>query len=255
MVQRSSDRFNDELSAVLSMPEKRALSDDVASRLRAAILSGAFAPGERLREEALARALGVSRGPVREALAELGRQGLVVINRNRGAVVAQLSRSDLEELYTLRLAIEELAIRRAAEASDPGAIGKMRAMIESMRESIARGITEQEAAELDLDFHDLIYNAANHRRLKDAWTNMRPQIHVLLLNRNVADVDFREMLVTAHEDLLDGIQRSDPDHAALMLHEHLGGSYDRVSRSLERLIEQQAPDGASSNKESIARGR
>ena len=72
----------------------------------------------------------------------------------------------------------------------------MRALIDAMRDAIERGITEQEAAELDLDFHDLIYDAANHRRLKDAWTNMRPQIHVLLLNRNVADVDFREMLVT-----------------------------------------------------------
>lgn len=255
MVQRGNERFNDDLAAVLSMPEKRALSDDVASRLRAAILSGAFAPGERLREEQMARALGVSRGPVREALAELERQGLVVINRNRGAVVAQLSRNDLEELYTLRLAIEELAIRRAAEAADPDAIASMRALIESMRVAIVQGITEQEAAELDLDFHDRIYDAANHRRLKDAWTNMRPQIHVLLLNRNVADVDFREMLVTAHEDLLDGIARSDPDRSAQMLREHLGGSYERVSRSLERQIDQLAAEAASPNKENVARGR
>lgn len=255
MPQRSNERISDDLAAVLSMPEKRALSDDVASRLRAAILSGAFAPGERLREEQMARALGVSRGPVREALAELERQGLVVINRNRGAVVAQLSRDDLEELYTLRLAIEELAIRRAADAADSASIAQMRALIDSMREAIGHGITEQEAAELDLDFHDLIYDAANHRRAKDAWTNMRPQIHVLLLNRNVADVDFREMLVTSHEDLLDGIERSDPDAAARMLREHLGGSYERVSRSLERQLEQQAANAASSTKENVARGR
>ncbi len=255
MMQRSNNRFNDDLAAVLSMPEKRALSDDVASRLRAAILSGAFAPGERLREEQMARALGVSRGPVREALAELERQGLVVINRNRGAVVAQLSRNDLEELYTLRLAIEELAIRRAAEAANPDSIAAMRTLIESMQGALVQGITEQEAAELDLDFHDLIYDAANHRRLKDAWTNLRPQIHVLLLNRNVADVDFREMLVTSHEELLDGIARSDPDAAASMLRQHLGGSYDRVSRSLERQMEQLAANTASVPEENTARGR
>ena len=254
-MQRSNNQFNDDLAAVLSMPEKRALSDDVASRLRAAILSGAFAPGERLREEQMARALGVSRGPVREALAELERQGLVVINRNRGAVVAQLSRNDLEELYTLRLAIEELAIRRAAEAANQDSIAAMRALIESMQGALLQGITEQEAAELDLDFHDLIYEAANHRRLKDAWTNMRPQIHVLLLNRNVADVDFREMLVTSHEELLDGIARSDPDAAAIMLREHLGGSYDRVSRSLERQVEQLAANAEAAIRESSARGR
>lgn len=249
MTLRSKDHFDDDLAAVLSMPEKRALSDDVASRLRAAILSGAFAPGERLREEQLARALGVSRGPVREALAELERQGLVVINRNRGAVVAQLSRDDLEELYTLRLVIEELAIRRAAEFSDPQSNGAMQYRIDEMQTALERGITEQEAAELDLEFHDLIYDAAQHRRLKDAWTNMRPQIHILLLNRNVADVDFREMLVGGHQELLDGIVDSDPDRAAGTLREHLGGSYERVSRSLERQLEQQAASAASQPKE------
>jgi DNA-binding GntR family transcriptional regulator len=123
-----------------------------------------------------------------------------------------------------------------------------------MRAAIARGITEQEAAELDLEFHDLIYDAANHRRAKDAWTNMRPQIHVLLLNRNVSDVDFREMLLTSHEELLDGIVRSDPDLAARTLREHLGGSYVRVSRSLERQLEKQAAGAAASDKESAARG-
>ncbi len=249
MVQRSKEPINDDLAAVLFMPEKRALSDDVASRLRAAILSGAFAPGERLREEALARALGVSRGPVREALVELERQGLVVINRNRGAVVAQLSRDDLEELYTLRLAIEELAIRRAAEFSDPHSIAAMQRRIDEMQLALERGITEQEAAELDLEFHDLIYEAARHRRANDAWTNMRPQIHILLLNRNVADVDFREMLVGGHQVLLDGIADADPDRAAEHLREHLGGSYDRVSRSLERILEQQAASAATLPKE------
>lgn len=249
MAQRSEERFDDDLAAVLSMPEKRALSDDVATRLRAAILSGAFAPGERLREERLARALGVSRGPVREALVELERQGLVVINRNRGAVVAQLSRDDLEELYTLRLAIEDLAIRRAAEASDPVTIARMRALIGQMRDALARGSAEQEAAQFDLDFHDAIYDGANHRRLKDAWTIIRPQIHILLLNRNLADVDFREMLVTAHEELLDAIVAADPDLAARRLHEHLGGSYERVSRSLERQLEQQAADAATPHEE------
>ncbi len=244
MPQRSKQPIEGELAAVLSMPEKRALSDDVASRLRSAILNGAFAPGERLREEALARALGVSRGPVREALVELERQGLVVINRNRGAVVAQLSRDDLEELYTLRLALEELAIRRAAEGSDATAIAAMRDRIDQMRAALERGITEQDAAEFDLGFHDLIYDAANHRRLKDAWMTMRPQIHILLLNRNLADRDFREMLVGEHQRLLDAIERADPERAAHTIRGHLSGSYDRVSKSLERNIERRITESS-----------
>jgi len=246
MPQRSKQPIDGELAAVLSMPEKRALSDDVASRLRTAILNGAFAPGERLREEALARALGVSRGPVREALVELERQGLVVINRNRGAVVAQLSRDDLEELYTLRLALEELAVRRAAEASDATAIAAMRDRIDRMQAALERGITEQDAAEFDLGFHDLIYDAAHHRRLKDAWMIMRPQIHILLLTRNLADRDFREMLVVEHQRLLDAIVQADPEVAARTIRGHLSGSYDRVSKSLERKLERQIAESSPS---------
>jgi DNA-binding GntR family transcriptional regulator len=78
---------------------------------------------------------------------------------------------------------------------------------------------------------------------------MRAQIHILLLNRNVADVDFREMLVGGHQDLLDGIVDSDPDRSAGILREHLGGSYERVSRSLERQLEQQAASAASQTEE------
>ena len=118
-----------------------------------------------------------------------------------------------------------------------------------MRVAIERGITEQEAAELDLEFHDLIYDAANHRRLKDAWTILRPQIHILLLNRNVANEDFREYLVVGHQDLLDTIVTSDPERAATLIREHLGVSYDRVSLSLERQLENQAMNHALTVKE------
>jgi DNA-binding GntR family transcriptional regulator len=224
---------NSDLATVLALPEKRALSDDVASRLRAAILAGHFGPGERLREEALARALGVSRGPVREALAELERQGLVVINRNRGAVVAKLSREDLEELYTLRLAIEELAIRRAVTLATPVMLDLLQEKVDTLAEANNRGITAQEAAQLDLELHDLIYEASRHRRLNDAWAILRPQIHVLLLNRNVANEDFRQFLVAGHQELVDAIRAGDADRAAELLRHHIGISYDRVKSSLE----------------------
>src|ERR1700722_17271043 len=68
------------------------LSDEVVDRLRDSILRGHFAPGDRLREEQLADALGVSRGPIRNALVQLEREGLVQRRRNRGAIVARLSR-------------------------------------------------------------------------------------------------------------------------------------------------------------------
>lgn len=236
-----------DLSRVLEPPEKRVLAEDVAARLRSAILQGHFAPGERLREERLAQALGVSRGPVREALAELERQGLVVIFRNRGAVVAQLSREDLEELYTLRLAIEDLAVRRATRFADDGVIAQFEAIIDRMVQATRRGVTESEAAELDLELHDLIYKTAKHRRLQETWANMRPQIHILLLSRNVGHGDFREMLLSSHQDIVGALRDRDEDRAAAFIREHLGGSYERVARSLNARESGQGPEGLDGN--------
>ena len=219
------------LEAVLSLPESRGLAVDIAARLRAAILGGHFGPGEQLREEPIARSMGVSRGPVREALVQLEREGLVVIRRNRGAFVAQLSREDLEEVHTLRVVLERLAVRRAVRFADPAALAEMQAVVDAMAAAAERGITEQQAAELDVRFHDLIYRAANHRRLYDAWANLRPQIHIVLLNRNVAHEDFREYLVWSHHAILDALRQRDEERAIAILDDHLHGSYERVAVS------------------------
>src|SRR5215211_6054101 len=186
--------FPRDLDSVLTLPANRGLGADIAARLRLAILNGYFDPGARLPEESLARTMGVRRGPIREAPVQLEREGLIVIRRNRGAFVAPLAREDLEEVYTLRVAIERLAVQRAVSQADDSAIAEMQSVVDEIATRMERGITEQEAAELDLRFHDLIYQAANHRRLYEIWTTLRPQIHILLLNRNVAHDDFRELV-------------------------------------------------------------
>lgn len=222
-----------ELDSVLALPASRGLSADIVARLRSAILNGLFGPGERLGEEALASAMGVSRGPIREAFLQLEREGLIVIRRNRGAFVAQLSREDLDEVYTLRLAIEPLAIQRAVRYAPDAAVAEMQALVDDIAVRQARGITEQEAAELDLHFHDLVYRAARHRRLLDTWNTLRPQIHILLLNRNVAHGDFRAMVAPSHQVIVDAIRDRDEVRAVDLTLEHLHGSYERVVRSHE----------------------
>ena len=216
------------LEAVLSLPESRGLAVDIAARLRAAILGGHFGPGEQLREEPIARSMGVSRGPVREALVQLEREGLVVIRRNRGAFVAQLSREDLEEVHTLRVVLERLAVRRAVRFAEPAALAEMQAVVDAMAAAAERGITEQEAAELDVRFHDLIYRGSAHRRLQECWANLRPQIHIVLLSRNVAHEDFRDYLVDSHQAILDALRDRDEPKALAILDDHLRGSYERV---------------------------
>jgi len=218
-----------DLRSVLTPPESRALAVDIANRLRDAILAGHFGPGEQLREEPMARSMGVSRGPVREALVRLEREGLVVIRRNRGASVAQRAAEDLDEVYTLRVAIETLATRRAAQFATTAHLVELQTVVDTMTEFAERGITEQEAAELDIRFHDLIYASSNHRRLVQTWETLRPQIHILLLNRNVAHEDFRDYLVKGHQWILDALARHDAEGAVVTIEDHLRGSYERVA--------------------------
>lgn len=223
-----------DLDDLLAPPDARSLGDDIAERLKAAILSGHFEPGERLGEERLASRMQVSRGPIREALVQLERQGIVVIKRNKGAFVAQLTREDLDELYTLRRVIERLALQRAVEFSTERDLFQMQKLVDEIAAHHRLGISEQVAADLDLKFHDLVYQAARHRRLNETWQMMRPQIHILLLSRNVAHQDFRDMVVGAHQDIVDALRDRDEAAAIALLEEHLAGSYGRVLESLER---------------------
>jgi len=210
---------------------KRSLADDVVDRLRDAIFHGSFKPGEALREEQLAAMLDVSRGPVREALVQLEREGLVLVRRHRGATVARLSRSDLEDVYTLRLALERLAIQRAARYATDQDFAAMEAVLTSFDVALSHGPSEKDVAELDVRFHDLIYLAARHQRLYDCWANLKSQIYIFLLSRNVVDPDFREITVKSHAALLEAIRMRDEARATTEIEDHLRGAYDRVVRA------------------------
>lgn len=209
---------------------KRSLADDVVDRLRDAIFHGSFKPGEPLREEQLAAMLDVSRGPVREALVQLEREGLVLVRRHRGATVARLSRTDLEDVYSLRLALERLAVQRATRYATDTDFAAMETVLAAFDVALMRGPSEKDVAELDVRFHDLIYQAARHQRLYDCWANLKSQIYIFLLSRNVADPDFREITVKSHAALLEALRTRDEDRATTEIEGHLRGAYDRVVR-------------------------
>jgi DNA-binding GntR family transcriptional regulator len=215
----------------LTPPRKRSLADDIVDRLRSAILNGTFKPGQPLREEQLAASLDVSRGPIREALVQLEREGLVMTRRHRGAIVARLSRADVEEVYSLRLAIESLAMRQAVRHATDEDFAAMEGVLDTFRAAFASGPNEQVIADLDVRFHDLIYQAAHHQRLYDCWANLRAQIYIFLLSRNVVNPDFRVVTVRSHQELLDILRARDEVRAVQMIEEHLLGAYERVIQS------------------------
>jgi DNA-binding GntR family transcriptional regulator len=216
------------ISSMLTPTAPVHLSDTVTERLRRTIVEGHFSPGDRLREEQLAEALDVSRGPIRDAFRQLEREGLVVRRRNRGAVVASLSRADVEEVYSLRLAIEPLACAWSAQNATDQDCAKMQAVIDVYADPAVTE-TPHQAADADLRFHDLIYAAAAHRRVQRLWQDLRPQVYIFLLARDyVGTSEFRDIMVRRHAIMLEAIAAHDADRAREIAMEHVETSYRRV---------------------------
>lgn len=245
-------RPNPALSAVLTLPESQSRGATVAERLRQAILHGHFAPGEQLREEVLASAMDVSRGPIRDAFSILEREGLIIIRRNRGAFVAQLSREDLEEVFSLRVVLERLAIQLFIRRAGPRYYDELQRIVDTMAARFEQGITEQEAAELDIRFHETIFQGSQHQRLLKCWFSLRHQIHILLLSRNVAHPSFgkNDVTVAGHRTLLALLRAKDEAAALETIEMHIRYAYDLVAsigmlrvQPEERVADHTAADG------------
>jgi DNA-binding GntR family transcriptional regulator len=150
-------------------------------------------------------------------------------------MVAELSPRDLNEVFSLRHALEQLAVRYACRNGTADDWEAMQGVVNAIVARVARGITEEEAAELDLRFHDLLYRATQHQRLCAFWSDLRPQIHIFLLRRNLADSHFQDVVVVGHQELLDALKTRDEQHAIVVIQEHLRVGLNWVEASLQTL--------------------
>jgi len=219
--------------SALTPANRKSLGEDVAERLRDAILHGELSPGQRLREEELSARIQVSRGPVRDAFILLEHEGLVQSSRNRGVSVVELTRDDLQEIYTLRSVLEPLAISLAIERGDASDLAEMDASLAEMTSAFSRRITEGDAARLDVQFHDTIYQAAHHQRLSNAWEQIRLPTYWFMLSRNVASSDWREATVQGHAEILKVIKKGNQDAAVEVTKEHISFAYERILQSYQ----------------------
>ena len=219
--------------SALTPANRKSLGEDVAERLRDAILHGELSPGQRLREEELSARIQVSRGPVRDAFILLEHEGLVQSSRNRGVSVVELTRDDLQEIYTLRSVLEPLAISLAIERGDASDLAEMDASLAEMTSAFSRRITERDAARLDVQFHDTIYQAAHHQRLSNAWEQIRLPTYWFMLSRNVASSDWREGTVQGHAEILQVIKKGNQDAAVEVTKEHISFAYERILQSYQ----------------------
>ncbi|AGM06829.1 GntR family transcriptional regulator [Amycolatopsis keratiniphila] len=202
---------------------RRGLADEVADRVRDAIFGGAYPPGAQLREVELSEALGVSRGPVREALLKLEREGLVRSEWHRGAIVTTLSDVDVAELDSLRSALEQLAVRLVVANAPEAEL----AAIDEVVDRMDRARDEHEMVRCDIDFHDAVYAASGHRRLVEAWQAIRSQVHLFLLTRiGVSSDGYLANIPAEHRRLASALRARDGERALELFAVHRGQALD-----------------------------
>lgn len=189
----------------------------VTDMLRQRILSGEYAPGERLVENKLSTELGVSRIPVREALRALTAEGLVVLEPRRGASVARLSPNMASEMVEVRATLEGLNAKLAAQRRDPTLIAELEKVLRRGVEAAAQGQAEQ-LVELNSRFHEVLGTIAANSVLQDIMRSLRERTATLFApsNKVRAKQNWDE-----HAQILQAVIAGDADLAALLAARHV----------------------------------
>ncbi|HEU4568713.1 MAG TPA: GntR family transcriptional regulator [Marmoricola sp.] len=197
-------------------------TDEAYESLRAAILGGEVAPGERLGEVELAEQLGVSRTPVREALRRLAADGLVEVLPNRGARVAQWTTEDLEEIYDLRAMLESHGAARAAERIDPAELPALHRLCAEMEACAERGRKRDldRLAELNAELHRRIVDAAASPRLASLIAAV-VQVPLVMRTFQRYDADALQRSLGHHRELVAALAAQDGEWARSVMRSHV----------------------------------
>lgn len=196
----------------------------VALALREAILSGRLPGGTRLVQAELARQLGTSNTPVREAMRELAVEGLIQLDSYRGAVVHAPELTEIRESYEIALLLEPAVARKAADSREPRALERLHALQERMT-----GVEDPlEYAQLNRELHRAIHALAAAPKLAELVGGLHDRTTLQMavcMRRGVRGARESD---AEHALILDAIERRDGDAAAARMREHLERTYDGI---------------------------
>jgi len=194
--------------------ERQPLRDRVYDVLRNRLATGAWQPGTRLSDNAIARDLGISRTPVRESLLRLEAEGFLTADHHRGFFVPELTASDVEEIYPILWTLEILALRigRASSRSDVVAL-------ERLNERLASATNPMERLEADRAFHEELTGGASNERLQTILAAQRTALarYELAFMAETTDVG---VSVGEHDEIIRALEVEDVDRVAEILERH-----------------------------------
>lgn len=204
----------------------------VAEMIRQAIVGGTYAPGARLKEEELARELGISRTPVREALLVLQAEGLVEAAPNRGATVRVHDAGDLDDLYQLRALLEGYAARRAAARATKTLVRALWTScdrFEEVSDADVRALVKE-----NLVFHNAILEAAGSARVASM---VRKVIELPLVYKSYIWYSPEQRRISSHyhRQIARAVEMHDAERAELVMKEHVFEARDLLVQRVREL--------------------
>ncbi len=204
------------------------LSDAVAQRLRSAIKAGLLQPGTRLVEQDIAGQFRVSRMPVRIAIQKLTDEGLVIKEPRRGAFVHTFSAKELDEVTSIRIALEAMVLEYAIPNWSDAIEDELSTIVEKMFEAAKDG-DRQTIFELDVKFHSALWQLSQHVILIEVVSSLRSRISRFLAEANDR-VSTTELIkhVATHKDLVEVLKQRDIHEAKSAMTEHIWMSRERI---------------------------
>lgn len=198
--------------------KKSTLRENVTNSIRKAIVNNKIKPGERVIESKIAKKLGVSQSPVREALRELELMGLVENKPYCGCFVKKLTKKDIRDAYKLRTYLEMLAISEAVENIREEDLKSIDKLMKQMRLFAENGLKE-EFIEMDIEFHKMIIHIANNYLLEKMW-NMVNLGQWTFITAKISNKTLNE-LAERHESIFKSLKEGNVEEASMCMKKHI----------------------------------
>jgi DNA-binding GntR family transcriptional regulator len=214
-----------EVPAPLAILNRTSLRDQTVIVLREMVVDGVLAPGDRINEVELAAQLGISRGPLREAIQRLAAEDLLEFRQNRGVFVRTVTLDDVRQMYEVRLVIEVRAAMLAATKATPEEIARLQDLVTAAEEVLQ--LNSSGPYPSDLDLHMLILELSNNSYLQRIGSDLEMQLQIARMKSGSFHERAREALME-HQLIIAAIANRDVEAAAQAMADHLQKSLDHV---------------------------
>jgi len=211
----------------IELVRQESLTSLVQREIERRIVAGELTPGAKLNEADLAAAMGISRGPVREAFRALEQAGLVQTEKNRGVFVRQVSLEEANEIYEVRAALEAQIGRLAAQRAKPAHLERMRAIVKRMH-AAGRKRDPDAYFPLNIAFHEVLAEAAANRALAAHYRRVVNELNLYRREAIQRNLDVIPVSTREHEAVVEAVAQRDAALAERLLYDHVINSRSRL---------------------------